>query len=83
MLDQTGKIWTLYVSGPNAGKSSLLDRMTAAEAIAGGRLDTRLEDVDDKDLEALVSSFNDMAAALQPEGERTGDDGNEHQEDDE
>ncbi len=42
----------------------------AAMAIAGGRLDTRLEDVDDKDLEALVSSFNDMAAALQLRVER-------------
>jgi signal transduction histidine kinase len=36
----------------------------AAEAIAGGRLDTRLEGGDDPDLEALVTSFNHMAQAL-------------------
>ena len=37
----------------------------AAEAIAGGLLDTRLEEDDDPDLTPLVNSFNRMAAALQ------------------
>jgi signal transduction histidine kinase len=37
----------------------------AAQAIAGGRLDTRLEEVDDPDLKILADSFNDMVAALQ------------------
>ena len=37
----------------------------AAEAIAGGRLDTRLEHVDDPDLASLVDPFNDMASALE------------------
>ncbi len=37
----------------------------AAEAIAGGRLDTRLEESVDPDLTPLASSFNRMAAALQ------------------
>ena len=42
------------------------DAAQAAKAIAGGRLDTRLEPTDDPDLRAAVaSSFNDMAAALQ------------------
>ncbi|MBV9951906.1 MAG: HAMP domain-containing protein, partial [Acidimicrobiia bacterium] len=44
----------------------------AAEAIAGGRLDTRLEGGDDPDLEALVTSFNHMAAALEERIERDG-----------
>jgi signal transduction histidine kinase len=44
----------------------------AAEAIAGGRLDTRLEGGDDPDLEALVSSFNHMAQALEERIERDG-----------
>ncbi|HUV16931.1 MAG TPA: HAMP domain-containing protein, partial [Ilumatobacteraceae bacterium] len=34
----------------------------AASAIAGGRLDTRLETTDDPDLRILTESFNDMAA---------------------
>ena len=42
----------------------------AAQAIAGGRLDTRLEETDDPDLSALTSSFNDMAAALELRVER-------------
>lgn len=42
----------------------------AAKAIAGGRLDTRLEDSDDPDLQVLSTSFNDMAAALQERVER-------------
>ena len=37
----------------------------AAETIAGGRLDTRLEAVGDADLATLASSFNRMADALQ------------------
>ncbi|MEJ7582755.1 MAG: HAMP domain-containing sensor histidine kinase [Acidimicrobiales bacterium] len=44
----------------------------AAEAIAGGRLDTRLEGVDDPDLEVLVTSFNHMAQALENRIERDG-----------
>ena len=43
----------------------LADAALAAKAIAGGRLDTRLETTDDKDLRELSSAFNDMAAALQ------------------
>lgn len=42
----------------------------AAKAIAGGRLDTRLEPTDDPDLSVLASSFNDMATALQARIER-------------
>lgn len=42
----------------------------AASAIAGGRLDTRLEATDDPDLRILTESFNDMAEALQQRIER-------------
>jgi signal transduction histidine kinase len=42
----------------------------AAKAIAGGRLDTRLEPTDDPDLSVLANSFNDMASALQVRIER-------------
>ncbi len=42
----------------------------AASAIAGGRLDTRLETTDDPDLKILTESFNDMAQALQVRVER-------------
>ena len=42
----------------------------AAKAIAGGRLDTRLEPTDDPDLRVLANSFNDMASALQARVER-------------
>ncbi len=42
----------------------------AAEAIAGGRLETRLEAIDDPDLSVLATSFNDMARALQNRIER-------------
>jgi signal transduction histidine kinase len=42
----------------------------AAKAIAGGRLDTRLEPTEDPDLSVLANSFNDMAAALQARLER-------------
>ncbi|MBI2708325.1 MAG: HAMP domain-containing histidine kinase [Actinobacteria bacterium] len=38
---------------------------SAAEAIAGGHLDTRLDGIEDRDLEPLVSSFNRMARALE------------------
>jgi len=43
---------------------------TAAEAIAGGKLDTRLEASADPDLAPLANSFNDMATALQERIER-------------
>lgn len=42
----------------------------AAALIAGGRLETRLEEVDDSDLATLVSSFNSMVDALQIRIER-------------
>ena len=42
----------------------------AASAIAGGRLDTRLETTDDPDLRVLTDTFNDMAEALQQRVER-------------
>ena len=48
----------------------LADVRQAATAIAGGRLDTRVAKVDDEDLGALVTSFNDMARALQERVER-------------
>jgi two-component system sensor histidine kinase MtrB len=42
----------------------------AASAIAGGKLDTRLETTDDPDLRVLTESFNEMAEALQQRVER-------------
>jgi two-component system sensor histidine kinase MtrB len=42
----------------------------AASAIAGGRLDTRLENTPDPDLRVLTESFNDMAEALEQRVER-------------
>lgn len=42
----------------------------AAQAIAGGRLDTRLAPTDDHDLRVLSNAFNDMASALQARVER-------------
>lgn len=42
----------------------------AAQAIAGGRLDTRMETTDDPDLEMITTSFNEMARALQTRIER-------------
>jgi signal transduction histidine kinase len=42
----------------------------AAEAIAGGRLDTRLVIPDDVDLTPITTSFNEMATALQDRIER-------------
>jgi signal transduction histidine kinase len=46
------------------------DAAQAAKALAGGRLDTRLEPTDDPDLRVLANAFNDMAAALQARVER-------------
>jgi methyl-accepting chemotaxis protein len=43
----------------------LADAARAAQAIAGGNLDTRLEVTDDRDLALLTTSFNEMASALQ------------------
>ncbi len=43
----------------------LADVSVAAEAIAGGRLDTRLGAIEDPDLGVLVSSFNHMAQVLE------------------
>lgn len=48
----------------------LAEAARAAQAIAGGRLDTRLEPTDDHDLRLLALSFNDMASALQLRVER-------------
>lgn len=48
----------------------LADVGVAAEAIAGGRLSTRLESAGDPDLETLVESFNHMAVALEERIER-------------
>jgi signal transduction histidine kinase len=42
----------------------------AAEAIAGGRLDTRLDTRDDPDLRPLTESFNHMVTALEDRIER-------------
>lgn len=59
--------------GATAGRSvlrPLAEVRQAAAAIAGGRLDTRVSTVDDADLGALVTSFNDMARALQERIER-------------
>ena len=42
----------------------------AAVAIAGGRLDARVANIDDADLGTLVESFNEMASALQERIER-------------
>ena len=48
-----------------------LERVSvAAVSIAGGQLDTRLDHEGDEDLEQLVQSFNEMAAALQERIER-------------
>jgi two-component system sensor histidine kinase MtrB len=42
----------------------------AAQAIAGGQLDTRLEPVEDPDLKMLADSFNDMVSTLQKRAEQ-------------
>ena len=43
----------------------LTDISDAATSIAHGRFDTRLDEVKDPDLDALVTSFNEMAAAME------------------
>ncbi|MFN8017911.1 MAG: HAMP domain-containing sensor histidine kinase [Acidimicrobiales bacterium] len=43
----------------------LAEVSVAAEAIAGGRLDTRLGEIDDPDLGILATSFNHMAQVLE------------------
>ena len=43
----------------------LADAAKAAQAIAAGNLDTRLDVTDDRDLALLTTSFNEMVAALQ------------------
>ncbi len=48
----------------------LTEVAAAAAAIAGGRLDTRLETADEADLAVLASSFNQMADNLQARIER-------------
>ncbi len=48
----------------------LSDVSDAAEAIAGGRLDTRLDQQVDPELASLTSSFNDMVGALELRIER-------------
>ena len=50
----------------------LADVSVAAEAIAGGRLDTRLGAIDDPDLGVLVTSFNHMALVLEERIDRDG-----------
>jgi two-component system sensor histidine kinase MtrB len=70
-----GMITTLAgaVTGMLAAKRAIRplgDAAQAAKAIAGGRLDTRLEDTDDHDLQLLSTAFNDMAEALQNRVER-------------
>ena len=50
----------------------LAEVSVAAEAIAGGRLDTRLGAVDDPDLGVLVTSFNHMAQVLEERIDRDG-----------
>jgi signal transduction histidine kinase len=45
---------------------------SAAEALASGRLDTRLEPSIDPDLRPIAASFNDMAQALQDRIEQDG-----------
>ena len=49
----------------NSAVAPLTKVSRAAEAIAGGRLDTRLDTSGDEDLERFASSFNDMAGALE------------------
>ncbi|HEX2574901.1 MAG TPA: HAMP domain-containing sensor histidine kinase [Aquihabitans sp.] len=50
----------------------LADVSVAAEAIAGGRLDTRLGAIEDPDLGVLVTSFNHMAQVLEERMDREG-----------
>ena len=60
----------LGILAANRAVRPLGDAAQAAKAIAGGRLDTRLETTDDPDLSVLANSFNDMAEALQARVER-------------
>ena len=48
----------------------LLDVGSAAESIAGGRLDTRLPEGADRDLDLIAVPFNEMAQALEDRIER-------------
>lgn len=48
----------------------LRDTARASEAIAAGALDTRLDGTEDRDLALLVTSFNNMAGALEARIER-------------
>jgi two-component system, OmpR family, sensor histidine kinase MtrB len=50
----------------------MLDVGRAADAIAGGRLDTRLPTGTDPDIDRLAKPFNEMAQALQDRIERDG-----------
>jgi two-component system sensor histidine kinase MtrB len=50
----------------------MLDVGRAADAIAGGRLDTRLPTGTDPDIDRLAKPFNEMAQALQERIERDG-----------
>jgi two-component system, OmpR family, sensor histidine kinase MtrB len=63
-----GAVAGMSVSG--RAVKPLADAARAAEAIAGGRLDTRLEAPDDPDLASLTTAFNDMALALEERVER-------------
>lgn len=63
-----GVITGLSVSGRAVRPLAVAAR--AAGAIAGGRLDTRLETPDDPDLQVLTRAFNDMASALEARVER-------------
>ena len=49
----------------NSAVAPLRKVSRAAEAIAGGRLDTRLDPKGDEDLELFAASFNEMAGALE------------------
>jgi two-component system, OmpR family, sensor histidine kinase MtrB len=48
----------------------LAEAALAAKALAGGRLDTRLDPTDDSDLRSLAEAFNEMANTLQERVER-------------
>ena len=54
----------------NRAVRPLTEAAEAAKAIAGGRLDTRLDPDDDTGLKALSEAFNDMASKLQQRIER-------------
>ncbi|TSA52712.1 MAG: sensor histidine kinase [Actinobacteria bacterium] len=58
----------LFVSGRTV--RPLVKAAQAAKAIAEGRLDTRLEPTEDRDLQALTTAFNDMVETLQIRVER-------------